>query len=84
MTTRPRRRVRADQPSPVEWDWLLAAPDCNPFLGFKGGVLSTPERLWRLWRELESEIRAAWRTTPPAKLPFGHPARADSTPPREG
>ncbi len=75
--TRPRRRARERIPSgatAVEWAWLTAAPGHNRFLGFGTGQLTSVERLRELWKEHEKDIRAAWRSHPPAQLPHGHPA----------
>ena len=71
---RPRRRTHTDA-TPIEWAWLTAAPDANPFVGLVGGRLDA--RLVELWETHEEEIRATWKKSPPAKLPPCHPAGED-------
>ena len=71
---RPRRRTHTDA-TPVEWAWLTAAPDANPFVGLVGGSLDA--RLAELWATHAEEIRALWRAKSPEKLPPCHPAEKE-------
>ena len=71
---RPRRRSHTDA-TPIEWAWLTAAPDANPFLGLVGGELSP--RLVELWETHEADIREMWQKHRPEKLPPCHSAGSE-------